>query len=547
MVRRTTSQWVGLDLGSRAIKLAHLEQTPAGIRVLKTLVQELPAAPGSQAVDRAGWLTSALKEFPAQPVHVAVAGPEVAIRRVTVPLMSAQELPEAVKWQVKDQVSFPIQPARIAFQMLGEVWDKDIKKQDVLVAAAAGPFIQEAAVLVERAGARVASVTPSQAALWRCATVLVPEARKGSVAVIELGARKTEVAIGKDGRLRLVREVAIGSDHLTDALVGVVAAEAREVTIDRAKAEALKRRYGVIAEGAEGATDEGVPLFQLSSLMRPVLEGLVTELSRMLDFYKSQMDEVGVTRLLLSGGGASLKHLPPHLAQELGVSAEVFNPLLRLPDRAQAMEPEQVAELGPRLAVAVGTALDHGQALDLGPERVASSGAGAAVVNLSRLKRLGVLVFGLLAIGSAALLLISGSLGWRIHQAQARWAQVEPMYLATKQRVADAKMLTRLVDQVARFSGNQPLWDGILKELGELTPSTVTLDSLTLAPHETRAGVVSLRLKGRAVAKGGEGSVAAFVQALEQSLFFARVELLDSEMRTNEGWGQTFEIGGILE
>lgn len=543
-LRRPSSRWVGLDLGGRAIKLAQLEQTPSGIRVVKTLVQDLPASSG-QPVDRVGWLQSALKEFPAREIYVAVGGPEVAIRRVPLPMMSARELPEAVKWQVKEQVPFPIQQARLAFQVLGEVWDKDIKKQDVLVAVAAGPFVQEAVTLLERAGARVASVTPTPAALWRGVTTLVPEARQGSVAVVELGALKTQVTIGKDGHIRLVREFAVGSDSLTEALVGVAAAADREVTIDRSKAEALKRRYGVIAEGTEGATEEGVPLFHLSSLMRPVLEGLVTEVSRVLDFYKLQMDEAGVTRMLLCGGGASLKHLQGHLAQELGVAVEIFNPLVRMPNQAQAMEPEQIAELGPRLAAAVGTALDHGHSLNVLP---AASPAGAEGGLAPRmLGRLAKVVVGVLIAGGAALLLVTGALGWQIRQARARWETVEPAYTTTKQLAAEAAALNSVVTQVEQFSAQQPAWEGILKELGELLHATIMLETVTIAPDEARPSTLTVRLKGRTMSKGGEGDVASFVQALEQSAFFASVELVDSELRTGEGGGLTFEIGGVLE
>ena len=537
---------VGLDVGSRAIKLVELEQTSAGLRLLKTLVQDLPRSPAGHTVDRVGWLQSALKEFPSKELAVSVGGPEVAIRRVHLPLMSARELPEAVKWQVKEQVPFPIQETRLDFEVIGEVWDKDIKKQDVLVAVAASPFIQDFLALLERAGAKVGSLTPSQSALWRCVTALVPEARQGSVAVIEIGALETEVTIGKDGHIRLVREFTIGSESFTEALVGVVAAEEREVTIDHSKAEALKRRYGVIADGTEGATDEGVPLSHLSSLMRPVLEGLVTELSRVLDFYKLQVDEAGVTRVLVCGGGASLQHLHAYLAEGLGVTVEVLNPLVRIPDRVQALEPEQIAELGPRLAVAVGAALDHGEGLNVLPAEAKPSGAGVAMT--PRAMRMVAIGLGaLLLAGYLGLQVAAGALAWKIQRARARWAAMEPVYAETMRLTSETKALKGVVERVDRFNAQQPLWDGLLKELSELILATIALDSLSVTPDEARPGVMTVNLKGRAVSKAGEGSLASFVQAMEQSLFFTKVELVNSEMRTGEAGGLTFEITGMLE
>ena len=113
---------VGLDLGSSAIKVVELEASAKGPRLLKSLIQDLP----DPSSDRASWLQAALKEFDAREVIISISGPDVAIRLVLVPLMSLAELPEAVKWQIKEQVPFPVQDAVLDLRVLGEVWDKDI-------------------------------------------------------------------------------------------------------------------------------------------------------------------------------------------------------------------------------------------------------------------------------------------------------------------------------------------------------------------------------------------------------------------------------------
>jgi type IV pilus assembly protein PilM len=545
---RAPQRWVGLDLGSRSLKLVELESTPAGVRLLKSLIQELPVPAEGQAVDRAGWLQSALKEFAASDVHVSAGGPEVAMRRVAVPLMSRQELPEAVKWQVKEQLPFPVQDALLDCRVTGEVWEKDIKKQDVLVAAAGRAFIQSLLETVERAGVRVASVSPTHAALWACASALVPDIGRGSAALVEIGAGQTEVTIAKDGQIRLVRDLAVGSDSLTGSLVGVVVSEHGQTAIDRSRAEALKRRYGVLADAAEGTTEDGVPLFHLSSLMRPVLEHLLTELSRVFSFYRVQMDDAGVSRLLLCGGGATLKQLQSYLADGLGMTVEVFNPLLRLSERSQPLEPEQVAEGGPRLGTAIGLALEHGQGLNLVPVEVQRSretavtrivwaraaawaGAAAAVVYLG-------------------LQLFSAALGGRIAHQREAWGRLAPSYEQGLRTAASAQNLDVTVDQVGRLLERQPVWDGLLKELGTLVPATIELSELTVsAEGPPGRESLSFRMKGTgaAAAVAGEGSIAQFLDAMERSVFFADVQLVRSEMDTADSSRVSVEIQGKLE
>jgi len=240
---------VGLDIGSASVKLIELERAGQGLRLVRQLIREVPEGP-----DRDGWLRSGLEEFNAAEVHLAVDGPEVAVRRVMIPPMSPNEHAEAVKWQVKDQVPFPIQGAVLDYRVVGEVWNKDLKQADVLVAAAVLSSVKGWMDAVERAGARVISVMPTSLALWSCVRELLPEARKGSIVVLEMGASATHVTIVKDGQVRVVRDIGIGSGSLTEALTGVVAADDREITIDPSMAEALKLRCGIVGEQPEGKT-----------------------------------------------------------------------------------------------------------------------------------------------------------------------------------------------------------------------------------------------------------------------------------------------------
>jgi type IV pilus assembly protein PilM len=171
---RDRKRWVGLDIGSSSLKLVELEQTAEGVRLIKQLIQEFPVSAEGQPVDPDGWLSNALREFETQEVHVSVGGAAVVVRRVLVPPMSARELPEAVKWQVKDQVPFAIESAVLGFDVIGEVWERDFQQQDVLVAAAATPSVEGLITRIERSGVRVVSLMPAVLALWSSISGLIP-------------------------------------------------------------------------------------------------------------------------------------------------------------------------------------------------------------------------------------------------------------------------------------------------------------------------------------------------------------------------------------
>ena len=520
---------VGVDVGSRSLKFVELERVGGAWRLIRQLIQEPPE------------LQSALKEFGAPALHVSLGGPEVTIRRVPMPLMPKTELAEAIKWQIKDQVSFPVHHAVLDFRVIGEVWDKDIKKQDVLVAAATPEAVHGIAALFERTGARVDSVMPTHAALWRCVTALIPDAAHGTVAVVEVGALTTEVAIAKDGQIRLVRNLPVGSTTVTRSLVGVVVGERGERTIDQAKAEALTRRYGVLGETAEGATEDGVPLFHLASLMRPALEQLLTELSRVLDFYKLQLDEAGVTRVLLCGGGATIKQLQPYLADELGQTVEIFNPLVRLTDREQPLEPEQIAESGPRLGVAIGLALGHGDGLNLVPGTRRATLSLTTISSQPILKAIGAGVLAV-CVGLAA---VAGCLGLALHARRSAWMRAAPAYAQVRDVIEKTRALEDVVSRSERFIDQQPLWDSAFKALAAATPDGVEYQRWTIksAPDGMRFGLTGEAASGA----GHEGVVAATLDVLERSNFFSDVKLANSEMRGGVLGVTQFTIEGRLE
>ena len=444
------------------MKLVVIEQASSGIRILTHRLSESSAATALSATPDGDWLRDIMNSSGIQGVAVTLSGSDVITRRLAMPMMPKRELREAVRWQLKDELSFPVAEAAIEVAVLGDIWEKDIRKHDVLVAAAPRALVERTCAAAEQSGAQVTSVIPAPVALGACLTALVPEARHGSQAIVDVGASTTQIAILHNGRVRMARALALGLDHVTAALTGSVASEHGEVTIDTRRAETLTRRYGIFAEAQEGTTEDGVPLFQLSAMMRPVLEQLLTELSRLLEFYKTQVEGGGVSRLWLCGGGAHLKSLRTFLADGLGVTVEV-------------LDPEGV---GPQLAAALGAALDRGRTLNLLPEESKRRSAQLTSYALvaPHLRRW-------LPIGCLLLLLLAGlrgALAWQLQRQAQAWRQQQPAYDEVQRVISKTAALTRLQHEAARFVAQQPLWHGVLGAIAEATPATVVVTHLDL-------------------------------------------------------------------
>jgi len=260
------------------------------------------------------------------------------------------------------------------------------------------------------------------------------------------------------------------------------------------------------------------------------------------------MEQGGISSVLLCGGGANLKQLQPLLAEGLGLPVEVFNPLVRITDRVQRIEPEQVAEAGPRLAVAIGAALEHGQRLNLLPARPRA--AALPAVPRRVWMRAAQTLAGVAVVLYAGLWGLVGVTEWQLRGQRAAWAKVEPTYTTALKVIASSKALQGSINQGQQFLEQQPIWEGLFKELGEVMPANLELVELSLS-HDAEAvpgSPLRVVLRGRVApgSSGAQGSISQFVEALEQSMFFERVQLVSSELHTGAG-ATTFEIEGILE
>jgi type IV pilus assembly protein PilM len=110
--------------------------------------------------------------------------------------------------------------------------------------------------------------------------------------------------------------------------------------------------------GAGLGTDAGgITPQTVHGIVRPLLDELVGEVRRSLEYYASRYPDTVVRRITLVGGGARLSNLDALFTQSMGIPTTVGNPVTRLPLRAPALPPGYAEQHGPMYAVALGLAL----------------------------------------------------------------------------------------------------------------------------------------------------------------------------------------------
>ena len=93
----------------------------------------------------------------------------------------------------------------------------------------------------------------------------------------------------------------------------------------------------------------------MQALLGQVADELAVEIRRSIDYYQSQDYAAVIDRVIVSGRGAQLKNLDAFLGETLGLRVEAGDPLAKVGGAPS----EEIADMSPRLAVAVGLAVEE--------------------------------------------------------------------------------------------------------------------------------------------------------------------------------------------
>ncbi|MGB7575202.1 MAG: pilus assembly protein PilM, partial [Thermodesulfobacteriota bacterium] len=196
---------IGLDIGSHSIKLVGLKMTSKGPFLTCLGMKEIPPNKDKEDVNAISEILKALvKEvgLKTKKVRLTVSGSGVQIKRISVPSLPKAELKEAVRWEIKNFLPFPVETAEIDFYILNEYVEDNVKKLNLMVVACPKHLIDRTLSIAEGAGLQPIHLDVAAFALWNTLLVWNQLKKEETVALIDLGAEKTGIYVFKDGILQ---------------------------------------------------------------------------------------------------------------------------------------------------------------------------------------------------------------------------------------------------------------------------------------------------------------------------------------------------------
>jgi type IV pilus assembly protein PilM len=338
---------VGLDIGTTAVRAAEVLVGRGGTVLVRIGQAGLPdgAVVDGEVADPAA-VAAAIKDLwrrariGSRQVIIGVASQRVVVRLVDLPWMQPDELRRSLGFQAGDYLPIPVEQTELDYDVIGEHEASGGQRLlRVLLVAAHKEMLAGHLRAVREAGLRPAGIHLNPIALLRS---LGPVAGfgEGAEALIDVGARITNMVIHDNGTLRFVRILPMGGHDMTSTLQ-------RVLELDQDAAERAK-----LAFSAGEAVDP-----EAAELIEQRLDTFVEEVRGSLDFYRSQQDATPLGRVVVSGGGSLLGPLVERLQAAAGVPVEHGHTLAGVRVGRLGLDAEQLAELEPTIAVPVGLAL----------------------------------------------------------------------------------------------------------------------------------------------------------------------------------------------
>jgi cell division protein FtsA len=203
---------------------------------------------------------------------------------------------------------------------------------------------------VERAGCMVKQLVlePLASAL----AVLTEDEKELGVALVELGAASTDVAIFHEGKIRHLGTIGFGGNHVTADIV-------HGLGVTQADAERLKERYGCAFESLVDPAD----VIRLPSTVaqgdrqipRELLAHIIHQrLDEIFDLVQAQVQTAGYAGqlsagMVVTGGAGAMQGIAELASDVFGTGVRVGNPAENLDGLTESVE-------GPRFATVVGLA-----------------------------------------------------------------------------------------------------------------------------------------------------------------------------------------------
>jgi type IV pilus assembly protein PilM len=320
------SEAFGLDFSDSSLKIIKLEKRRGGLKLAsfgETFIR--PGVIKNGEIKNKEILVKnikkALSEVAGEKIktkNVVVSLPEEKsfIEVIQMPKMQEEDLKSAVIFEAENHIPMPIDEVCLDSQIIPAV-SGALDHEDVLLVAFPRKTINSYIECLKESGLKPIVFETESLATSRA--LIKDGVSDGPVLIIDFGATRTNFIIFSGYAVSFTFSLPFSPQKLTEDI-------ARSMKIDLVRAEKLKLKHGLFLK----KTEEGEKVYYVLSNS---LMGLVDQIKKYLDYYYTHIfhehlpgSKRIIKKMLLCGGGSSLKGLDDFFSCELALPIEFADP-----------------------------------------------------------------------------------------------------------------------------------------------------------------------------------------------------------------------------
>ena len=313
----------GLDLSDLSVKAVWLERNgnheaiasygsvplPAGAIADGEIVDgEVVKAAIKSLMEKAG-----PKKIATKKVICSLPETKAFLRIISLPQMKAEEVKEAIKWEIEANIPLTLDQVYYDWQVLDVPLTSEKDKMSVLVVAVSRSNVDQFQEVLEGAGLEPLGLETESIAEAR--SLLLENDDKRTTLIVDIGDRRSSFLVAVGSSPCFTSSVPLSSQMMTDAI-----SKSLQISFDQAETMKIKHGLGSLAEKS--------PTFLACE---PILESIAIEIEKSLDFFLTNFPLIEkVDHIVFCGGGSNMHGLLPYMAKRLGRPVEAGNPWVNL-------------------------------------------------------------------------------------------------------------------------------------------------------------------------------------------------------------------------
>ncbi len=345
--------YLGIDIGTSGIKLAEIRLEAGRPRLLTYAYTERSVEDKGQSyIDETEKTAVLLKKMmvkakvSGKTVISGLPGSSVFSSVITVPATSGKELQAIIETQASKLIPMPIDEVILDWKLMAaqpkpggkpSAEESKTKTMQIILTAAAKTVVKKYVDIFKKAELKLTSLETESFALIRS---LVGR-DKSIIAILDVGAVRTNVIMVENGVPVLSRSIALGGMNFTKSISAML-------QMDILSAEQFKRDAKSVAALFEGG--------EIPKTLEQLYVPIGNEVKYSFNLFSGQNEEPKkIEKLILTGGSATLPQLAGYLTNLLGINAYIGDPFARVLAHEE-LRPI-LNEIAPRFSVAVGLAM----------------------------------------------------------------------------------------------------------------------------------------------------------------------------------------------